>query len=374
MPPTAFLSQSHGVSSYLIRLILSPISANNRPTPSSPLPVRYLALPFWRHPHFLRRSPGCSFHMGFSALCTLRSWRQLCPTLALFLPRSIPSRYLIITHPLENFMLVLAKFATSHPTSSTERSMGIHSSVGTRTVRTASSFLTPPPSHPDSPFQLAAQLALRSLSHIPAAFRPNHLQPPPSPSLSTSCYHDPITFSLRTAEREGTPTFYGHAPILHSSYSEGARIGTFSPHSPTIRKLFAFQKAFPNIPNCSISYGLCPCGTIHAYLSALSPISHDTPLHVGDPPYHESDFILQFDGGAYRTLGVGGAGVVLWQHSRGHLTFIDSLCIPLSSCPDAAHAEAAAAAGAVQLASKHFPRLSPARIVIKGDNKAVIDL
>ena len=94
---------------------------------------------------------------------------------------------------------------------------------------------------------------------------------------------------------------------------------------------------------------------------------------MGDPPYHESDFILQFDGGAFRTLGVGGAGVVLWQHSRGHLTFIDSLCIPLSSCPDAAHAEAAAAAGAVQLASKHFPRLSPARIVIKGDNKAVID-
>ena len=59
--------------------------------------------------------------------------------------------------------------------------------------------------------------------------------------------------------------------------------------------------------------------------------------------------------------------------TRGHLTFVDSLCIPLASCPDAAHAEAAAAAGAVQLAAKHFPRLSPTRIVIKGDNKAVID-
>ena len=60
-------------------------------------------------------------------------------------------------------------------------------------------------------------------------------------------------------------------------------------------------------------------------------------------------------------------------YTRGHLTFVDSLCIPLASCPDAAHAEAAAAAGAVQLAAKHFPRLSPTRIVIKGDNKAVID-
>ena len=94
---------------------------------------------------------------------------------------------------------------------------------------------------------------------------------------------------------------------------------------------------------------------------------------MGDPPYHESDFVLQFDGGAYRTLGIGGAGAVLWQHSRGHLTFIDSICLPLASCPDAAHAEAAAAAGAVQLAAKHYPSLAPSRIVIKGDNKAVID-
>ena len=51
---------------------------------------------------------------------------------------------------------------------------------------------------------------------------------------------------------------------------------------------------------------------------------------------------------------------------------LSTLCIPLASCPDAAHAEAAAAAGAVQLAARHFPRLSPTRIVIKGDNKALI--
>ena len=109
------------------------------------------------------------------------------------------------------------------------------------------------------------------------------------------------------------------------------------------------KSLIPDIPNCSITYGLCSCGTIHAYLSALAPIPPNTPLHVGDPPYHDSDFILQFDGGAFRTLQVGGAGVVLWQHTRGHLTFVDSLCIPLASCPDAAHAEAAAAAGAVSV-------------------------
>ena len=108
--------------------------------------------------------------------------------------------------------------------------------------------LHPPPSHSDTLFQLAAQLSQRTISYIPAAFRPTHLQPPPSPSLSTSGYFAPITFSLRTAEREGSPVFYGHAPILHTSCQEGARIGTFPAHSPTLRKLFAFQKAYPNNP------------------------------------------------------------------------------------------------------------------------------
>ena len=65
--------------------------------------------------------------------------------------------------------------------------------------------------------------------------------------------------------------------------------------------------------------------------------------------------------------------MVLWQHTRGSLTFIDSICLPLYPCPDAAHAEAAGAAAAVLLAAKHFPSLRPNRIIIKGDNRAVID-
>ena len=79
---------------------------------------------------------------------------------------------------------------------------------------------------------------------------------------------------------------------------------------------------------------------------------------MGDPP-PDSDFVLQFDGGAFRSLSVGGAGVVLWKHNRGALTFIDSLCIPLYPCPDAAHAEASGAAGAVHLAATHFPSHTP---------------
>ena len=64
---------------------------------------------------------------------------------------------------------------------------------------------------------------------------------------------------------------------------------------------------------------------------------------------------------------------MLWQHTRGSLVFIDSLCLPLYPCPDAAHAEAAGAAAAVLLAAKHYPTLRPNRILIKGDNRAVID-
>ena len=59
--------------------------------------------------------------------------------------------------------------------------------------------------------------------------------------------------------------------------------------------------------------------------------------------------------------------------TRGSLVFIDSLCLPLYPCPDAAHAEAAGAAAAVLLAAKHYPILRPNHILIKGDNRAVID-
>ena len=67
--------------------------------------------------------------------------------------------------------------------------------------------LHPPPSHSNTLYQMATQLSQRAISFIPSAFRPTHLHFSPPPPLSASCYHDPITFSLRTAEREGSPTF-----------------------------------------------------------------------------------------------------------------------------------------------------------------------
>ena len=102
------------------------------------------------------------------------------------------------------------------------------------------------------------------------------------------------------------------------------------------------------------------------------PLPKGAPLHVGDPPTHLSDFVIQFDGGAYRDLKIGGAGVILWRHTHGALEPLDSLGIPIYPCANAAHAEACGAAHAVLLAAKHYPKHQPSQILIKGDNRTVI--
>ena len=194
-----------------------------------------------------------------------------------------------------------------------------------------------------------------------------------SSTTSSSCYFELFSYHLRTFEKEGMPIYYGSAPLADQDLPADHRIGTLAPHSSSIRKLFQFQRVFPHLANSTITYSLCSCGHIHATLTTLTPIAKGSPIHVGDPPFQESDFVLQFDGGAFRSLSVGGAGIVLWKHQRGILSFLDSTCIPLYPCPDAAHAEASGAAGAIHLAASHFPAHSPSRILVKGDNRAVID-
>ena len=96
-------------------------------------------------------------------------------------------------------------------------------------------------------------------------------------------------------------------------------------------------------------------------------------VHVGDPVTQDSDFVLHFDGGAFRDLGVGGAGAILWLHNQGRLQLLSSYCVPLLPCIDAAYAEAAGAAYAVLLAGRYLPTHTPNKIIIKGDNRPVID-
>ena len=119
----------------------------------------------------------------------------------------------------------------------------------------------------------------------------------------------------------------------------------------------------------SVSVPVAPSMVI---LSPLPRFRRTPGLHVGDTITQESDFVLHFDGGAFRDLGVGGAGTVLWLHSHGRLQLLSSHCIPLLPCTDA-HAEAAGAAHAVLLAAQHLSAHAPNKVIIKGDNRPVIN-
>ncbi len=85
-------------------------------------------------------------------------------------------------------------------------------------------------------------------------------------------------------------------------------IGVYPSTSPIVKKLFAFQTSFWRPSNCTIQYRLCHCGLIHCYLHSTAPLAAQKPLHVGDPPFLDLDFILHFDGGSFQ---VGGAEVAL---------------------------------------------------------------
>ena len=68
-------------------------------------------------------------------------------------------------------------------------------------------------------------------------------------------------------------------------------------------------------PNCTLEFKLCSCGRIHGYLHTLLPLSPGTPLYVGDPETPHNDLVIHFDGGAFRELQIGGAGVAIWKHT-----------------------------------------------------------
>ena len=211
---------------------------------------------------------------------------------------------------------------------------------------------------------------------IPHFFRSHTAFTPSSPSVLPnphSCTFELIHFPTLTLEAEGHPLFYGPVPATSTAVGADDLIGIFSPSSPLIKKLFAFQRSVARPPNCTLQFKLCSCGLIHGYLQALSPLPPNSPLFIGDPDVEQHDLVLHFDGGCFKELQLGGAGVAIWKHTAGTLTLLDTLCIPIYPCPDAAYAEACGAAHAVVLAAKYFAEVRPRRIVIKGDNRPVID-
>ena len=229
----------------------------------------------------------------------------------------------------------------------------------------------PPPLLP--PANLHTLLAQRASSLIPTPFRPHHLPLSSVPFSPTRCTFAHILFQTLTLEHEGHPHFHGPPPVSAVALPVHSLLGVIPSSSPLISQLFRFQHTFAHVPNCTLTFKPCACGAIHGYITTLLPLAKHSPIHIGDPPTYTTDFVLQFDGGAFRELKLGGAGVILWKHQHGTLEHIDSLCIPLYPCADAAYAEASGAAHAVLLAAKHYLHHSPSQLLIKGDNRAVID-
>ena len=146
-------------------------------------------------------------------------------------------------------------------------------------------------------------------------------------------------------------------------------LAVFPPNSPLPRTLHKFQSLVLRPSNCYIQFKLCACGSVHGYLTSLTDLDA-APLFVGDPPVHHLDFVIQFDGGAFREHRVGGSDIVLWKHTTQGLTLLSTFAVPLFLCPDAAYAETVGAAHAVLMAARHLPHHSPS---LKSDNRPIID-
>ena len=213
----------------------------------------------------------------------------------------------------------------------------------------------------------------RVYSLIPLAFRPAHIAPLAPPPIIQGCFRNYIHSKLLTLEREGFPIYYGHTQVTSHAVAAQSVLAVFPPTSSLPRTLHKFQSLVSRPPNCYIQFKLCACGSVHGHLTSLIDLDAGTPLYIGDPPVDHLDFVIQFDGGAFREHRVGGAGVVLWKHTTQGLTLLDTFAVPLFPCPDAAYAETVGAAHAVLMAARHFPQHRPSRILIKGDNRPIID-
>ena len=190
--------------------------------------------------------------------------------------------------------------------------------------------LDPPPAYSSNPLALARLLVDRALALIPPPFRPTHVHQSIPLEITPGCFRDFVQFRTLTLEAEGHPNYYGLVPAVAASVPADHILAVLPLRSNLPKRLFMFQSSVPAPPNCTLQFRLCSCGTIHGYLVTLSPLAPHSPIHVGDPPTHESDFVLHFDGGAFRDLAVGGAGTVLWLHSHGRLLHLSSYCIPLA--------------------------------------------
>ena len=152
----------------------------------------------------------------------------------------------------------------------------------------------------DDPIRTTQHLLDRVYSLIPLAFRPAHITPLAPPPVIQGCFRNFVHSKLLTIEREGFPIYYGHTQVASHAVAAQSVLAVFPPTSPLPRTLHKFQSLVSRPPNCYIQFKLCACGSVHGYLTSLVDLSADTPLYVGDPPVDHLDFVIQFDGGAFR--------------------------------------------------------------------------
>ena len=183
----------------------------------------------------------------------------------------------------------------------------------------------------DDPVRTTQHLLDRVYSLIPLAFRPAHIAPLAPPPIIQGCFRNYIHSKLLTIEREGFPIYYGHTQVTSHAVAAQSVLAVFPPTSSLPRTLHKFQSLVSRPPNCYIQFKLCACGSVHGHLTSLTDLDAGTPLYIGDPPVDHLDFIIQFDGGAFREHRVGGASVVLWKHTTQGLTLLDTFAVPLSS-------------------------------------------
>ena len=174
-----------------------------------------------------------------------------------------------------------------------------------------------------------AHLLDRVYSLILLAFRPAHIAPLSPPPIIQGCFRNYVHSRLLTLEREGFPIYYGHTYVTSHAVAAQSTLAVFPPTSSLLRTLHKFQSLVFRPPNCYIQFKLCACGSVHGHLISLTDLDAGTPLYVGDPPVDHMDFVILFDGGAFREHRVGGAGIVLWKHTIQGLTLLDTFAVPL---------------------------------------------
>ena len=143
--------------------------------------------------------------------------------------------------------------------------------------------------------------------------------------------------------------------------------------SPVPKRLFAFQN-YSTLSPQTVTLQFPPLllrASIHGYLVLAYPHSPTFPSPCRwTQSTHDFRFLsCIFDGGAFRDLGVGGAGAILWLHNQGRSPAPLLLLHP----PPTLHwtlpmLKQLVAAYAVLLAGRYLPNPTPlTKIIIKGD-------